>query len=63
MAKKKKPKNKQPSKKYTKYKIEGSKIIRKPSCPKCGAGVFLAEHSDRFYCGRCSYVEFKSKPT
>jgi ubiquitin-small subunit ribosomal protein S27Ae len=61
MAKKPKPKNKQPSKKYSKYQIEGDKITRRPTCPKCGAGVFLAEHPDRLHCGRCGYVEFKTK--
>lgn len=28
-------------------------------CPKCGAGVFLAEHNDRFTCGNCGYTEMK----
>ena len=44
------------------YKIEGEKIasIRK-TCPKCGAGVFLAEHKDRVSCGKCGYSEFKKK--
>ncbi len=31
---------------------------RKP-CPKCGAGVHLAEHSDRRSCGKCGYFEKK----
>ncbi len=60
MAKKKK-KNKAPSKKYTKYVVEGDKVSRKATCPKCGAGVFLSEHKDRLYCGKCHYTEFKSK--
>ncbi len=30
-------------------------------CPRCGPGVFLAEHEDRFTCGRCRYTEFKKK--
>jgi small subunit ribosomal protein S27Ae len=29
------------------------------SCPKCGAGVRLAEHKDRRACGRCGYFEKK----
>jgi small subunit ribosomal protein S27Ae len=29
------------------------------SCPKCGAGVRLAEHKDRRSCGRCGYFERK----
>jgi len=44
------------------YKIEGDNISRlRKSCPKCGSGVFLAEHKDRFSCGKCSYTEFKKK--
>ena len=26
-------------------------------CPKCGAGVFLASHKDRYSCGNCGYME------
>ena len=59
MGKKKKAKNKRPSKKHTKYKIEGTTIVRAKSCPKCGEGVFLAEHKDRLYCGKCHYLEIK----
>jgi len=29
------------------------------SCPKCGAGVGLAEHADRRSCGKCGYMEKK----
>ena len=36
------------------YKIEGDKVIRlKQMCKVCPPGTFLAEHSDRLYCGRC----------
>ena len=28
-------------------------------CPKCGAGVRLAEHKDRWSCGKCGYYEKK----
>ncbi|MCL5429924.1 MAG: 30S ribosomal protein S27ae [Candidatus Marsarchaeota archaeon] len=28
-------------------------------CPKCGSR--LAEHPDRFACGKCGYTEFKAK--
>ncbi len=42
------------------YEIQDGKIIRKrKECPKCGPGVFLAEHEDRRSCGRCGYTEFK----
>ncbi|MGC8662813.1 MAG: 30S ribosomal protein S27ae [Thermoplasmata archaeon] len=44
------------------YEIADGKLIRKrKSCPKCGPGVFLAEHEDRYTCGKCGYTEFKKK--
>lgn len=44
----------------TKYVIEGGKVVRKGKfCPRCGMGVFLADHPDRLHCGRCGYTEFK----
>ncbi len=30
-------------------------------CPRCGAGVFLAEHADRHSCGKCGYTEFRKR--
>ena len=43
------------------FKVEGDKITRmRRHCPKCGSGVFLAEHKNRFSCGHCGYTEFKS---
>jgi len=42
------------------YDIKDGKITRKRKhCPKCGDGVFLAEHKDRVSCGKCSYTEFR----
>jgi small subunit ribosomal protein S27Ae len=59
---KKKRKNKVPSKVWTKYKVEGDKLTRSKTCPKCGPGTFLAENKERLYCGTCHYVEvLKSK--
>jgi small subunit ribosomal protein S27Ae len=58
---KKETKNKKQSERWNKYKVEGDKVTKARSCPKCGEGIFLAEHSDRFYCGTCHYVEMKSK--
>ena len=58
---KKKVKNKRPSKCWTKYKISGNKIERAKTCPKCGAGVFLAEHKNRWFCGTCHYTLYKEK--
>jgi len=41
------------------YKLEGDKLTRtKKHCPKCGPGVFMAEHKDRTSCGKCGYTEF-----
>jgi small subunit ribosomal protein S27Ae len=58
----KKPhKNKKTSKKYTKYKIEGNKITKEKSCPRCGPGIFLMISQGRSYCGKCHYSEFDSK--
>ena len=59
---KKKIKNKKPSQRWKYYKITGDKIEKtRKECPKCGAGIFLADHKDRHYCGRCSYLEMKNK--
>ncbi|MFO8133640.1 MAG: 30S ribosomal protein S27ae [Thermoplasmatota archaeon] len=42
------------------YKIEDGVLVRThKACPKCGDGVFLAEHKDRLSCGQCGYTEFK----
>ena len=61
MAKKKEIKKK-PMQVWKVYKISGGKIEGKnKSCPKCGAGVFLAAHKDRLACGKCAYSEFSSK--
>ena len=58
----KKPhKNKPTSKKYAKYKIEGDKITKGRSCPRCGPGIFLSESQERIYCGKCHYCEFMAK--
>ena len=44
------------------YKLEEDKLVRKKRhCPKCGPGIFLAEHKDRISCGKCSYTEFVRK--
>ena len=44
------------------YKLEGDKLTRtKKHCPKCGPGVFMAEHENRVSCGKCGYTEFKKK--
>jgi len=58
---KKKHVNKPTSKKYTKYKIDGDKVIRAKTCPRCGPGIFLSIGQGRSYCGKCHYTEFDKK--
>ncbi len=53
----KKPKSKSKHKKiqiWKKYK--DGKALGK-TCPRCGAGTFLAEHKNRTACGKCGYAE------
>jgi ubiquitin-small subunit ribosomal protein S27Ae len=58
----KKPhKNNVSSKRWEKYTIENDAISKKKQCPRCGPGVFLAVHKDRFFCGKCHYAEFFEK--
>jgi len=55
MAKKKESKSKVEKKKEKKlYKYKAGRF-----CPKCGEGVKLAEHKDRYSCGKCGYYEKK----
>jgi ubiquitin-small subunit ribosomal protein S27Ae len=45
------------------YDFSGDSIKRKNrNCPKCGPGMFMARHSDRVVCGKCTYTEYNSKP-
>jgi len=56
----KKKRKKHPKKlKHTQYTISGESLQRKRFCPKCGPGVFLAEHKNRLSCGKCSWTEWK----
>ncbi|RLG63007.1 30S ribosomal protein S27ae [Candidatus Geothermarchaeota archaeon] len=62
MAKKNpKRKAKRPSPQVWKfYKIENGKLVRlRRFCPRCGRGVFMADHGDRWACGKCGYMETK----
>jgi small subunit ribosomal protein S27Ae len=52
-------KKKTTSQKWKKYSVSQDKIVKKRFCPKCGPGIFLAEHSDRVSCGMCGYTEKK----
>lgn len=53
-------KPKKTSAKYKHYKVEGDKVSRGKTCPKCGAAVFLAQHKNRLTCGKCGYSEILS---
>ncbi len=45
---------------YKFYKMDGDKIERtKRECPRCGKGIFMADHKERYTCGKCGYTEFK----
>ncbi len=45
------------------YSIEDGKRKKKRECPRCGRGVFMAEHKDRITCGKCGYTEFRKGST
>ena len=32
-------------------------------CIKCGPGVFMGKHKNRYTCGKCGYTEFIKKDT
>lgn len=55
---KKKHKNQPTSQRWKKYKVEGDKLVRERSCPRCGPGIFLSLGQGRAYCGRCHFTEF-----
>ena len=58
----KEAKKKASVKKSDAYSVKGDAVERtKPTCPKCGAGVYMAVHKDRTSCGKCGYTEFKKE--
>ena len=58
---KKQVKNKAPSKRWEAYEIQGDKLVRKKKESPKAEGCFMAEHKDRFTCGKTGYTEFKPK--
>ena len=39
------------------YEIKDGKLERKrPFCNRCGRGYFMADHGDRYACGKCGYT-------
>jgi len=56
-----KKKNKD-SKIYKFYKFENDVVKKvRRECPRCGKGIFMAEHKDRHTCGKCGFTEFLHK--
>ncbi|MEM3851816.1 MAG: 30S ribosomal protein S27ae [Methanomassiliicoccales archaeon] len=44
------------------YQVKDGSLVRlRRSCPRCGPGVFLAQHSGRVSCGRCGYAEIEKR--
>ncbi len=55
---KKQKKPKKPNQVWKVYEKKGEEISRKnKTCPKCGAGYYMAKHKDRVTCGHCNYME------
>ncbi|MCP8304136.1 MAG: 30S ribosomal protein S27ae [archaeon] len=62
MSEEKKVKKKTSPRIWKFYRIDGPSLVRlRKECPRCGRGVFLAEHEDRSTCGKCGYTIFKKK--
>lgn len=62
MAEEKPQAKKEPSKRRKLYEVFEGKVKRKSKfCPKCGDGVFMAKHQDRYSCGKCGYSESRKK--
>jgi len=43
------------------YDLSGGFKRKNKFCPKCGAGVFMAQHKNRATCGKCGYSEMANK--
>ncbi|MCD6248062.1 MAG: 30S ribosomal protein S27ae [Hadesarchaea archaeon] len=59
-----KEKPKRRKEKAAKFKLfevgdEGRVKRLRPYCPRCGPGVFMADHGNRLACGKCGYTDFK----
>jgi len=58
----KEKKKKKPFSRYKMYAVSGDKLEKKNStCPKCSVASYLSNHKDRQTCGKCGYVEIRSK--
>jgi len=44
------------------FSVKEGKIERKLKiCDRCGEGTFMAEHANRWYCGKCSLTIWKQQ--
>lgn len=44
------------------FGVKEDKVERKGRvCDRCGDGTFMAEHSDRWYCGKCKLTIWKQQ--
>ncbi|MEM5879173.1 MAG: 30S ribosomal protein S27ae [Candidatus Aenigmatarchaeota archaeon] len=44
------------------FSIKEGKAERKGRvCDRCGEGTFMAEHEDRWYCGKCKLTVWKQQ--
>lgn len=40
------------------YEVSSDSVKKKnKQCPKCGPGIFMAEHENRRTCGKCGFME------
>lgn len=47
---------------WRKYKLEGEKVKRDVMfCSICGEGYVMGEYEDRYYCGKCHHVVYKTR--
>jgi small subunit ribosomal protein S27Ae len=45
---------------FSYYKIDEDGLKRlRPSCERCGRGYFMADHGNRYTCGRCGLTRYK----
>ena len=62
MAEKKPKRKRKPVNAWKFFEKKGNEVSRKrKTCPKCGKGVFMAQHKGRITCGKCGYSEFEIK--
>ena len=44
------------------YSVSGGKLACSGKlCDRCGSGTFMANHKDRWYCGKCQLTVWKKK--